>query len=172
MGKILYTEQSGTFVLKLVGDVRVTLGPTLCTFLDSLVQKDSLNSMVIDLREATGIDSTSLGLLAKISMCCKSSFDTVPTVVSTNEDITRLLISMGFDQLFVVVQEFDESCSSLGELPTEIVSEAKLREQVLDAHKVLMDMNERNRKDFKDLVEALEKESKPAPTDQPKAAYR
>jgi hypothetical protein len=36
MGKILFAEKEGVFVLKFVGDVRVTLGPTISTFLDNI----------------------------------------------------------------------------------------------------------------------------------------
>ena len=46
----------------------------------------------------------------------------------------------------------------MGELPTEIVSEKNLREQVIEAHRVLMSLNESNREEFRDLVEALETE--------------
>ncbi len=171
MGKILYAEQDGVFILKLIGDVRVTLGPTISSFLDNLVQCNNFSSVVVDLREATGIDSTSLGLLAKISIKCKATFDAVPTIVSTNEDITRILLSMGFDQVFVLVQQLPEGCSNPGEVPTEIVSEDKLRDQVLEAHKTLMSLNEKNHFEFKDLVKALEYESTHQPP-APRAASR
>jgi len=158
MGKILYAEQDGIFVLRLEGDVRVTLGPTITTFLDNLVKCSDFNSVIVDLRQATGVDSTALGLLAKISIKCKSTFDAIPTIVSTNEDITRILMSMGFDQVSHLVKELPEGCCNPGEIPEQWVSEDKLREQVLEAHKILMSLNEHNRLEFKDLVEALEHE--------------
>ena len=158
MGKILYAEQDGIHVLKFVGDVRVTLGPTIGGFLTQLGECEDFKSIVIDLTETEGIDSTSLGLLAKISIKTKDAFKSVPTIISPNEDITRILVSMGFNQVFVIVKELVTECGQLDEISAEIVSESSLREQVIEAHKVLMSLNEHNREEFRDLVEALESE--------------
>jgi len=159
MGKILFAERDGVHVLKFVGDVRVTLGPTISTFLSKLGQCETFKSVIIDLSETDGIDSTALGLLAKISLTTKQTYGSIPTIVSPREDITRILESMGFDEVFVILKELITECGQLGELPTAIVSEDDLRKQVLESHKVLMSLNERNRSEFKDLVHALENES-------------
>ncbi|MBD3647378.1 MAG: STAS domain-containing protein [Pseudomonadales bacterium] len=158
MGRILFAEQDGVNVLKFTGDVRVTLGPTIGAFLNSLKECKEMKSIIIDLTETEGIDSTSLGLLAKISLQTQESFHTVPTIVSTNEDITRILMSMGFDKVFVIIKEPLATDAPLGELPVQVANETALREQVLEAHKVLMGLNEYNRNAFQDLVVALEHE--------------
>ena len=44
----------------------------------------------------------------------------------------------------------------LEEIPVLKASEQQVRDKVLDAHKVLMGMNSRNREEFKNLVRALE----------------
>ncbi len=160
MGKILFAKQNDVHVLKFVGDVRVTLGPTLSNFLNDIGRHDNLKSIVIDLTETTNIDSTSLGLLAKISLCSQDTVDAQPTLVSTNEDINRILSSMGFEKVFVIVDQEMSDGLELGELPTHIVSEETLREQVLEAHKVLMSLNAKNYASFCDLVEALEREQR------------
>ncbi len=161
MGKVLFAEREGVHVLKFVGDVRVTLGPTINSFLKKLSQCENFRSMVIDLSETTGIDSTSLGLLAKISLNTQETFEAKPTIISPNEDITRILISMGFDQVFILLRELVTECGQGGELPVEIMSESTLREQVIEAHKVLMSLNEKNHDEFRDLVDALEHEGSP-----------
>ncbi len=169
MGKLLFAERDGVQVLKLIGDVRVTLGPTISTFLTRLGESKTFKSIIIDLTETQGIDSTSLGLLAKISLTTQETFGTIPTIISPNEDITRILESMGFDKVFVILKELVTECGQLGqlgELNTEIVSESKLRKQVLDAHRVLMSLNERNRGEFQDLVQALEHERVGEPAEQ------
>jgi anti-anti-sigma factor len=159
MGKILCAKQEDVHVLKFVGDVRVTLGPTLTSFLNGIGPKNH-KSIVIDLTETTNIDSTTLGLLAKISLRSQETLDAIPTIVSINEDINRLLTSMGFEKVFVIVDREITDCSDLSELPTQIVPEAILREQVLEAHRVLMSLNAKNHASFCDLVEALEKEQR------------
>lgn len=163
MGKILLAEQDGVEVLKFVGDVRVSLGPTISGFVNGLGQCEDIHNIIIDLTETEGIDSTSLGLLAKISLKCQESLHRLPTIVSSNEDITRILISMGFDNVFIIVNEAGGEVGPLGELPTQLVSEDALRDQVLEAHRVLMSLNSENREKFRDLVEALENEQQQGP---------
>ncbi|MBU2704353.1 STAS domain-containing protein [Zooshikella marina] len=155
-GKIQFAENEGTYVLKFVGDVRLTLCSTLDTFLDKMFAQPDFKSVIVDLTETEGIDSTSLGLLAKLSIQAKKKLGLVPTVVSTNEDITRILLSMGFDQVFILVREQAQPSQSLQEVPVEECSEESAKKKVLDAHKVLMSLNEKNRQAFKDLVKSLE----------------
>jgi anti-anti-sigma regulatory factor len=158
MGKILFANQNGMYVLKFEGDVRVCLGPTISKFLCSIDRNCGSNGMVIDLRLATGIDSTSLGLLARISLRCQDQLTFLPTIVSTNADITRLLYSMGFDKLFVIDDDASQCCDDVTELPAQIVSDIVLRDQVIEAHRTLMNLNETNLVAFKDLVDALQQE--------------
>ena len=74
MGTILFAQVENVQVLKFLGDVRVTLGPTISRYLESIGQDAKLKSIIIDLTEAIGIDSTSLGLLAKISLSAPKNF--------------------------------------------------------------------------------------------------
>ncbi|KRW60054.1 anti-sigma factor antagonist RssC [Pseudomonas sp. TTU2014-080ASC] len=155
-GRIQFAEQDGTFVLKFVGEVRLTL----CSALDATIEKifTALNfsAIVIDLTETRSIDSTTLGLLAKLSILSRQKIGLLPTVVTTHEDITRLLLSMGFDQVFNIVQKPVECPDSLNDLPSQDESEDVVRSRVLEAHRILMSLNESNREAFHDLVNALE----------------
>lgn len=158
MGKILFAEQDGVHVLKFIGDVRLTLGPTIATFLEKLGSCDHFQSMIIDLSETETIDSTALGLIAKIAICTREEFASATSIVSPREDITRVLSSMAMEQVCVVTGEVVSDASDLRELPTEITSEEAMRDQVLDAHKTLMALDDQNCDKFQDLVEALEYE--------------
>lgn len=156
--KIMVAADEGVHVLKFVGDVRVTLGNTIDRYLEELLCCRSFRSVVIDLRETTGIDSTSLGLLAKIAIATEEKFGIVPTIISDNPDITRVLVSMGFDKVFVIVDKPVCSMTQLAELPIHALSECDMRKKVLEAHHLLMTLNEGNRLKFRDLVSALESE--------------
>lgn len=159
MGKILFAEQDGVHLLKFIGEVRLTLGPTISTFLEKLESSDHFQSMIIDLSETETIDSTALGLIAKIGVCTREYFDSMAVIVSPREDITRLLNSMAMEQVCAVTSDdVVTEASGLQELPTEITSEEVLRDQVLDAHKTLMALGDQNLDKFQDLVEALEDE--------------
>lgn len=156
MGKILFAEQDGVHVLKFIGDVRLTLGPTISTFLEKLEFCDHFQSMIIDLSETETIDSTALGLIAKIAICTREHFGSATSIVSPRDDITRVLSSMAMEQVCVVTREVVSEGAGLQELPTEITSEEVMRDQVLDAHKTLMALGDQNFDKFQDLVEALE----------------
>ena len=155
-GRILVGDHDGIYVLKFTGDVRVTLCATMDGFLRSLISRDDFRSVLVDLSETEGIDSTSLGLLAKLSLETQRRFELVPTLVSTNPDITRVLRTMGFDDIFHIVESPLTEIGQLGELPTLETDEEDVRQRVLDAHRTLMDLNEQNRESFRDLVTALE----------------
>lgn len=155
-GKIQFAESEGTFVLKFVGDVRLTLCAALDAYIEKIFSVLSFNAIIIDLTETTGIDSTSLGLLAKLSILSKQKVGFLPTLVSNQEDMNRLLQSMGFDQVFNIVSEVTPTDAELEDLPGQLLSEAQVKEKVLEAHRILMDLNEHNREAFRDLVSALE----------------
>ena len=157
-GKIQFAEQSGTFILKFVGEVRLTL----CSALDATIEKifTSLNfsAIVSDLTETRSIDSTTLGLLAKLSILSRQKIGLLPTVVTTHDDITRLLQSMGFDQVFNIVESPLPCPECLADLPSQDQSEDVVKAKVLEAHQILMSLNESNREAFHDLVSALERQ--------------
>jgi anti-anti-sigma regulatory factor len=168
MGKILYAEHDGIHVLKFVGDVRLSLGPTISTFLEQLHDCNQFGSMIVDLSETDAIDSTALGLIAKIAICTKEDFKCATCIVSPRQDITRILTSMAMEQVCVVSSEAITDEATMRELPQEIASEHVMREQVLDAHRTLMSLGEENEVKFRDLVDALENEKS---GDAPKTAH-
>ncbi len=155
-GKILVAEQDGAFVIKLVGDVRLTLCTTMDQFFDEMLASAGFASVVVDLIDASNIDSTTLGLLAKLAIKANQRFGYVPVILSTNPDITRVLDSMGFDRVFSIRQQPLLDDEDLGELPILPDSEEGVRSRVLEAHRILMGMNDSNRAKFRELVSLLE----------------
>ncbi len=160
-GRILVGCQAGVYVILFEGDVRLTLYTAADRFLDRMFSDANFKSVVVDLSNTMSIDSTSLGLLAKLSILAKRRFDYVATLISSRADITRILLSMGFDDVFHIVEVPLERTAQLGELPELVISEDDMRERVLEAHRTLMSMNESNRDTFQDLVAALEVEDQP-----------
>jgi anti-anti-sigma factor len=157
-GKIQFAEQAGTFVLKFIGEVRLTLCSALDTTIERIFTALDFSAIVIDLTETRSIDSTTLGLLAKLSILSRQKVGFLPTLVTTHEDITRLLQSMGFDQVFNIVDTPLPSPECLADLPSQDQSEEMVRAKVLEAHRILMGLNESNREAFHDLVSALERQ--------------
>ncbi len=155
-GKILVAQSLGIYIVKFVGDVRLSLCSTLDQYTNKMFEDDGFKTVIIDLTETKCIDSTSLGQLAKISILYKEKYGQLPTIVSTQEDINRILMSMGFNKVFYIVHEMESRVEYLDELPLKTVDEQEMKHQVLQAHKLLMDMNQNNRAAFQDLVNSLE----------------
>lgn len=156
-GQILDAETDTTYVLKLVGDVRLTLSTTLERCIQKMLAAGNYQQVLVDVTEAEGIDSTSLGMLAKLSIHVQKTMGFVPLLVYSSEDIHRVLVSMGFaDSVYIMLEDADMMGT-----PTEAVAaldsdEESIRQQVLEAHRVLMSLNEENEDTFRDLVCALE----------------
>lgn len=155
-GQILVATQEGAQVIKLVGDVRLTLCVSFDKFIESMFNGKSPCSVVFDLTQAIAIDSTTLGLMAKIAILTRERCDVVPVVFSTNSDINRLLETMGFDDIFEIVQEEHAFSKPCRHLSVADMDEDCAKERVLEAHHILMQMNASNRETFRDLVNTLE----------------
>ena len=157
--KILQAEERGIYVLKFIGEVRLNLCSTLDQIIDDMVSNPEFRTVVVDLTETEVIDSTTLGLLAKIAMASEEQSHFLPTLITTNPDVTRIIHSMGFDQIFLIVREPASDLDELEEIPVMRASEQEVRDKVLDAHRVLMSLNSQNQEEFRNLVRALECET-------------
>lgn len=156
-GHILFAIHNGTYVLKFTGEVRAPMCATLDNFLERMFGDEEISSILIDLTQTEYIDSTALGLIAKAAVFLQMHNHRKPIILSTNKDVTRVLESMGFDQVFIILAcECHEEC--LNELPESEPSEHEMMEKVISAHRVLMGLSEQNQATFKNLVEALELE--------------
>ncbi len=155
-GQVLAARQDGAYVLRLVGDVRLNLCVTIEDYVESMLDDPAFCSVWVDLCDAEGIDSTTLGQLAKLALAVDERFGFRPAIFCCDAGINRLLSSMGLDRLFEI---HENTCSGLGcdeVLPMVPGTEEHVRQRVLEAHRVLMDVSEENRARFKDLVASLE----------------
>ena len=155
-GKILVAEDNGTYLLKLTGDVRMTLCTSLNSYMEAIFQNTSVKSVLVDLLNAEGVDSTTLGLLAKLAIHCEKQYGIVPTVFCTDESLLRILLSMGLDDVFEILQDCPETLKNLHELDSVNADVEQIRGHVLEAHKLLSLLNSQNQKEFVDLIRALE----------------
>jgi len=154
-GRILVANIGNVPILKFVGDVRVLMGATLENYFSTLYRKPILDRMIVDLSDTQGIDSTALGLLAKMSIQLRNRFNVSPTIISTNPDITRTLKSMSFDLISDIVEEPLTRKTDYDELSQVDETEDTVRQKVIEAHQTLMTLSEDNKVEFQDLVTAL-----------------
>ena len=115
--RICAASNEGTHVLKLEGDVRLTMCTALDQYFQSMFAEPGFMSVWVDVTEADGLDSTTLGMLAQLAIQTKERFDFRPAIFSTNPSIDRLLDTMGFDQLFERRNERCNTDSAITEIP-------------------------------------------------------
>ncbi|MFG6158150.1 STAS domain-containing protein [Halomonas sp. 1390] len=155
-GRIKAAFASGVFVLKLCGDVRLTLCATLDRQAQQLAETPGLETLIIDLRDTTNVDSTALGFLAKVAMAVQGRVSEPPTIIADNPDVQRMLDVMGFSRIFTLVESPITEAHDLRDLPEIPTDVEETRQRVLEAHRILMRLNEHNREEFQPLVEMLE----------------
>ncbi len=155
-GRILAARHKGAYALRLVGDVRVNLCAAIEKYLEQMFEDRDLRSVTLDLCEAEGIDSTTLGILAKLALRAQRQCGFKPAIYSSNAGINRLLRSMAFGRLFTIRERALAEPERALELPAVATDSEQLRGRVIEAHRVLMDLSEDNRARFQDLMEVLE----------------
>ncbi len=155
-GKILVSDEQGNYLLKFSGDVRVTLCGSLNRHIETIFGSEHVKQVVVDMLEAECVDSTTLGLMAKLGLYCRKEYSVNVQVFCQNPSILRTLDCMGLDEIFDIFQEvpdIDAELHDIGSVDTEL---DEIRRQVLEAHKLLMQLNPDNSKEFTDLIRALE----------------
>lgn len=157
-GHVEYASLNGTHIFKLIGEVRAHSCISLDKLLNKLEQHEDVVGAIVDLTQTTFIDSTVLGVLAKLGLKLKQIHHLQAIMLSTNPDITTLANSMGLGQVFVILNYCGESDVCTQALVDDHINHANMLRTVLEAHKTLMQLNENNQNMFEPLVKQLEKE--------------
>ena len=156
-GQILISDKADHYLIKLVGDVRLTLSGSLNRYMDVLFGNNNVQSMVVDMLDAKAVDSTTLGLIAKLGLHCREQYQMNVKLFCQNPSIIRTLECMSFDEIIDIFQqspdEFDAELRCLDAVTSEV---DEVRQQVLEAHKLLIKLNPKNGAEFTDLINALE----------------
>ena len=104
-GNIMVGESDGTYVLKFNGDIRVGLCGSLEAFCQRMLDASDFRGVIVDLAETLAIDSTALGCLARLSLAVQRLQEKIPTLICRSQDVERVLLNMGFDDVFAIVAE-------------------------------------------------------------------
>lgn len=157
-GHVEYASLNGTHIFKLIGEVRAQSCISLDKLLGKIEQQAGVVGALVDLTQTTFIDSTVLGVLAKLGLKLKQTHQIQAVMLSTNPDITTLANSMGLGQVFVILNYCGDPSMCTRTLVEEHVSHSAMLTTVLDAHKTLMKLNQNNQNMFEPLVRQLQKE--------------
>ncbi|MGB5474339.1 MAG: STAS domain-containing protein [Gammaproteobacteria bacterium] len=156
-GNVLHARHDDVHVLRFIGDIRYTLSPSLERFLEGIFAGPTPAGFIIDLTETDSIDSTNLGLLARIANRMRGLRGPRVTVVSNRADINSVLTSMALDEVFDIVEDTGLEAGVSREVPQENADRETLARTLIDSHRALMDLSEHNREMFQDVVATLEK---------------
>ncbi|HMJ15563.1 MAG TPA: STAS domain-containing protein [Polyangiaceae bacterium] len=168
-GRVLYAGHDHAHVLRYVGDVRHSLAPSVTGFVDALLDREPDAELLFDFSQAEIIDSTNLGAIARIADRVTTSNGKRVTIFSPRAEITQVLFSMAFDEVFDICTEGTPGAGG-APIPRIDASREASSQTVLLAHQRLMQMNESNREQFRELVELMERELASADEDENRRA--
>lgn len=154
--RISAASDHGAHLLRLEGDVRLVMCTALDEYFERIFNDPDFVSVWVDVTNATGLDSTTLGMLAKLAIQTHEKFGFRPALFSANPGIKRLLNTMGFAELFDLRDSACGGFEAAVDLPQVPASEEEVREKVIEAHRTLMELSPENRDAFEDLVKTLE----------------
>lgn len=148
-------EGKGSFVnspvVKTFGDERIAAGE-VC--------------IVVDLSECTGMDSTFMGTLAGMASRLTASQGGVLQIAGSNDRNHRSLEDLGLDFLMEInppsaiwhgKEEMIRGRLQVS-MPAGSVGQIQRARHVLDAHLLLSEMNDKNAREFDDVVTLLKSE--------------
>ena len=155
-GKILVSDKDGNYLIKFSGDVRVNLCGSLNHHMAAIFGSTDVQHVVIDMLEAECVDSTTLGLIAKLALHCRKEYNSNMQLFCQNPSILRTLDCMSFDEIIDICQEVPDIDAELHAIETVNSDIDEVRRQVLEAHKLLTQLSPDSSKEFTDLIRALE----------------
>jgi len=161
-GRVLHARQGRNCIIKMTGQVRHTVSAGLDAVIRAAIDSGETERFIIDLTETEYIDSTNLGLLARIARVQWERGRPKPIIASTNPEVTLVLTSMGFDEAFVIIEQPEPVHGTLEPAPAADEDTRRKAHLIIEAHEALMDMSEKNRETFRGVVDLLRKSVAPA----------
>jgi len=158
-GKILYALENRTLYIRLNGEIRHTICAGFDTLISQSIQMDQADKLVVDLRQATFLDSTTLGIIARKARYVQKKSGEKPVIISTNTEINHILDSVQFNILAKIVTDWETFPDHFFESENILNQNKTESELVLESHKELAKINKERNK-FNSVIELLEKKYK------------
>lgn len=159
-GAVLCAFHDGLVALKFVGEVRLAdsfrASAALDGYLDEVFQSGEVTGALVDMTETQSIDSTNLGLIARLGQFSLDKFGHYAVIVVTSPDIVEILESVRFDTAFTIVTHPEDPELDLQPLAKEDTVEYDYSHTVMKAHNALIKLDARNEPLFRNVIEAFE----------------
>lgn len=157
-GKILCARHGADVFLRLEGRGTHLLGADLDHFLTDLCTRGDFTGIVVDLTATEALDSTMLGLLARIAKWMRRERKCDATLLGADDRIAATIRGVGLDRLFTLAERPAAAAPALSAIPAAAASQADRARMVLAAHRELMELNAENASKFRSVVEFLERD--------------
>lgn len=157
-GHVSHAQQHGVHVLRYHGTVNYMLAPGIQRFVDHLIDDGAVSGLVFDLTDASSLDSTNLGLMARVNERLLDVGAANSLIISGKADIDMVLYSMGFDQTFHLLPNGTLTMESgAAPIESEPPSAVEVRQTMLAAHRALVRLSDAGRIEFQPVVQCLER---------------
>lgn len=155
-GDVLYAVRDGHWVFRFEGAIRYTMIYPLDEFLEQTLSASEARGVIADLRDTASIDSTGVGLLAKLARIARAHGIARPLLYCASAEVREALESVCLDRVFAFV-EGEPRSPALRPLPSAEASEAALGDTIEEAHRMLCELSEHNRTRFASVLESFER---------------
>jgi len=143
--------------IRVIGRGSFKVSATLKQFIAEVSEDHPTTTVIVDMAECIGLDSTFMGVLAGLSGRLQQK-NQMLELINLSEKNKRLLTTLGVDQVLSYYSDEhghtapDQSAQSL---PTEPATKKEMAETALQAHEELVQLCEENRPRFKRVIEYL-----------------
>ena len=165
-GRVTYAAEAGWHVLRYFGRVDSTIAPAIERFIDGLPHgpTDVVRPFLFDLCGARLLDSTNLGLIARVVERSRAQGAGRSLVLSQCGDIDDFVRSMGFESIVDLTAQRPESvregasCADAEVVTDETTSQGEMLRTMLEAHRALAGLDDQETGQWRDVVTMLEAE--------------
>ncbi len=147
-------QNSGTYKIRVIGRATFECSAPVRNLAKNL-DRDGFECISIDLKGCTGMDSTFMGVLAMLGLRAMKQKATME-VLNANDDSRDLLDGLGLSKLFTFRDEAEATTPDYQSVCGQLQEEKS--NTVLEAHEVLMEVDEANIPKFEKVVELVRKD--------------
>ena len=154
--RFLYGKADNTIFIKIEGNATMKNSKTLSDVLEDIFDGDKIN-IVLEMSKCNYLDSTFLGLIAKTALETKKRWNSPLYVMNASNMVLNGLKQTGIDKFIEIVEDskLDLETTELGK--KDFNDKEEKTHHILEMHKTLMDLNEKNQETFKNVVELIER---------------
>ena len=138
--------------------------PSLKNYIKRRTHTSTLREIILDMKNCTGMDSTFMGVLAGLGGMINPMKNVSFYLINLSDKNEQLLKTLGVSKIITYYSNNNTSSDTLNSSSFKSINQKtdqKTNTKIsLEAHKKLIEVNSRNKNEFKSVVELLEKDLK------------